>query len=62
MPKLKDINFAGGKVCVCDRCNTVYTKYTEYKVGQSCPKCSGRLLLKELTRGDTYYEVDERTM
>jgi len=65
MPKLKDVNFFGGRVCVCDRCDTVYTKYTALKEGTSCPKCGGRLILKELTRGDTRYsekEADERSM
>ena len=63
MPKLRDINFSGGRFCVCDRCDTVYTKYTEYKVGQSCPECGGKLLLKELSMDrDGHKNADERSM
>jgi len=62
MPKLADLNLAGGEFCVCDICGTLYIKYAGYKVNQPCPKCGGRLLLKVLTRGDIYYEVDERSV
>ena len=63
MPKLRDISFAGGTFCFCDRCDTVYIKYPEYKAGQSCPGCGGNLLLKELTMDrDGHRNVDERSM
>ena len=61
MPKLCDLNIAGGRFCICDSCGTVYIKYAGYKAGTPCPKCSRPLLLKELTRSDTHYEVDGRT-
>ena len=62
MAKLKDINFGGGKGVVCEKCSIAYMKFPGSKVGAYCPKCNGRLVLKELARGDNYYDVDERTM
>ena len=61
MPKLSELNIAGGRFCVCDNCRTLYIKYAGHKASTPCPKCSRPLVLKELTRSDTYYEVDQRT-
>jgi len=60
MAKITDNDF-GKNAHVCEKCGKAYFVGLS-GVKHDCPACGGRLIVKELTRSDTYLEKDERSM